>query len=288
MAEIITVINQKGGVGKTTVAVNLSSFMSEYFKKILLLDFDPQSDASVWMCKHYGGEHTGYKTSPPPRIEDILRFGLQQSNLEDEAFRRQLKQFSKEASGNTEPAVITTSLNLDKIDREMTGIGERKATAKLVDTIKIISEDYDLVLIDTAPYISNLHYIVVSASDYILIPITLDATAIGGGGNVITLILSDVIKYYNNPHVSVLGVLINNYEKVSNISKAMEDMASEVFGELIFKTRIKSAVKLRELPLLNSTLDKIYPKLPLSQDFKNLAEEIYERMRGRRPRATTD
>ncbi|QWR77125.1 ParA family protein [Candidatus Magnetomonas plexicatena] len=278
MAMILTVINQKGGVGKTTVAVNLSSFMSEYFQKILLLDFDPQSDASVWLCKDYG-DSVGQLNAQHqrPKIEDILQFGLK-NDLDDSAVKQELKALSLAAVSGITPAVITTSLNLDRIDREMTGIGERKAAAKLIETIKIISEDYDLVLIDTAPYISNLHYIVVSASDYILIPITLDATAIGGGGNVINLILSDVRKYYNNPDVSVIGVLINNYEKVSNISKAMEDMALEVFGDLIFKTRIKSAVKLRELPILNSTLDKVYPKLPLSQDFKDLALEIFSRM----------
>lgn len=271
---IITVINQKGGVGKTAISVNLAGALTSFFDKVLLIDFDPQADASAWMCRDYQRMQT--------RIEDILRYGVK-NNTEDDTVLAQVKNMAKEASVDTyinkkKLSLITTSLSLDHTKNELFAAGERKATSNMISILKHISTDYDLVIIDTSPYISSLHYITVGASDFIIIPITLDPAAISGAINVINMVLSDVKKYYNNPKIELLGIVVNLFEKISNISKAMGNNVINTFGDLLFNTRIKSTVKIRELPVMHGPLNVVYPKSTLNKEIQSLSKEVYERI----------
>jgi len=276
MAKIITVTNHKGGVGKTTTVINVSEYLLEHFKKILILDLDPQAHTSFVLTKLANTDNF--------KIEALLNLVYRKDiNYNDETERQvinahineaKIKLYDNKEEGK-EYSVITSSFALARAKMELAG--QKAIENKLVELIRFISNGYDLVLIDTPPSLELLTFAAVASSDYILMPIQLDHFSINGANDVIREILPPVIKYFN-PNLKILGVLINTYEGHTIMDRCSIEHAEEVFTKYLFKTRIKKSVRIRELTGLRSTIKRTSPKTKSGEEFRALAAEIADRI----------
>ena len=221
LSMIITVANQKGGVGKTDLTVNLSAYLAKMGKKTLIIDLDPQANA------------TDYLLSTKPKLTSgdlLLKDGLK---LPGAAMETQIPNLSIVAGSHTLNAAQIEMIN----DVGMQFKLKRKLRTR---------HGYDYVFIDTPPSLSMLTINALTASDFVLVPIQVHYFAMDGVKKLMNTI--EMVRKEINPGLDVLGFILTMYDKRNKLSGKIEKMVKENFGDKVFETTIPVNVNLAEAP----------------------------------------
>jgi chromosome partitioning protein len=252
MAKIITVVNQKGGVGKTTTAVNLSAGLAILEKRVLLIDSDPQGNATSGV----GIE----KDKVEAQTYDVLihRVGVRDAILPTE-------------TANLD--CIPGNINLTGAEIEL--VQEFAREYKLKEALEPILDDYDFIIIDCPPSLGLLTVNALTACSDVLIPIQCEYYALEGVSQLITTIR--LIQKSLNPSLNILGVLLTMFDKRLNLSVQVAKEVLRYFKEKVFRTIIARNIKLTEAPGFGKPIFLYDIKSPGAFNYLALAREVLER-----------
>jgi chromosome partitioning protein len=253
MTAILTIANQKGGVGKTTTAINLAAAIASRNKKTLLIDLDPQANSTIAffdMAEVTGsmfdvmGEHRAEMASVVKPTKDPLLF------------------------------LAPARLALAKLEQQLSG--QFDAPYKLKDALAPMQKEYDYIVVDTPPALGILTVNALVASTHLIVPIQAAYFAIEGTDDLLETY--ERIRARPNPGLKVLGVVITLFDKRTNISRDTHEQIRSVFGSALFKTRIGKNVRLEESPAYKETILTFAPKSPGAQEYRKLALEVIQRV----------
>jgi chromosome partitioning protein len=251
---IISIANQKGGVGKTTTAVNLAPALSMSGKKVLLVDLDPQANTTMSFLDDDGLE--GFTTY------DWLVENVNPENVIHETSVKNL-------------FVAPASIALSRVEAQLQG--ELEAPYQLKDVLeKEPFRDFDFVLIDTPPTLGLLTVNALVASSHVIIPIQSSYFAIEGTDDLLDTI--EKIKRRTNPHLEILGVVVTMYDKRTVLGKDILSQIRDVFGEKVFKTLITRNVRLEESPAYKESIFSFAPRSSGATQYRKLGKEVLKRV----------
>ena len=222
MGKVISVANQTGGVGKTTTAVNLSASLAKKNKKVLLIDTEPQGNATSGV---------GVDKSVQFSVYDVLVDGVDIENTIQKT----------EISGLE---VCPSNINLAGAEVQLVSVNEREY--RLKEKINAIKDNYDYVIIDCPPSLGIVTLNAFTASDSVLIPIQCEYYALEGLGQLINTI--NLVKKRMNKTLSIEGALLTMYDARTNLSNQVVREVKNYFDEKVYKTVIPRNVKLSEAP----------------------------------------
>lgn len=248
MTNIIAITNQKGGIGKTTTAVNLAYDLKELGKKVLLIDTDPQCNST----RNYRAEVNGVAT-----LYDLL---FNRVNVRDCI---QTTDFGE---------IIASDFLLTGADEKFPAGGSRFHLLR--KAIEPIVEDYDYIIIDTPPQLGVLLSNVLTASNSVLIPISCDAFALQGLEQLRETI-NETVEYLN-PNLKVLGMLLIKYHDNFNITKLITPTLDDV-NESLFDVKIRETIKLNESQVCNMPVQAYDKNCNAAIDYMTLAKIITEK-----------
>ena len=251
---VLSVANQKGGVGKTTTSINLAAAIALKKKRTLLIDLDPQSNASISFFN-------------PDQIQTDTMYDI---------FAEHPVAMAKVIRPTKDPNLFVAPARLALARLEQQLSGQFDAPFKLKDALTPILKDYDYIVMDTPPALGILTVNALVASTHLLVPIQAAYFAIEG--------TDDLLETYGrirsrpNPGLKVLGVVITLFDKRTNISRDTHEQIRSVFGEALFKTRISKNVRLEESPAYKETIFTFAPKSTGAEEYRKLAQEVLQRV----------
>lgn len=253
MTCVLSIANQKGGVGKTTTSINLAAALALKKKKTLLIDLDPQSNATIAFFEHGDNQPTMYDVFSEQRADlaKIVR-----------------------PTKNENLFVAPARLALARLEQQLAG--QFDAPFKLKDALAPVLKDFEFIVIDTPPALGILTVNALVASTHLLVPIQAAYFAIEG--------TDDLLETYSrirarpNPDLKVLGVVITLYDKRTNISRDTHEQIRATFGDALFRTRISKNVRLEESPAYKETVFTYAPKSSGAEEYKKLAQEVLQRV----------
>lgn len=229
MSRIIAACNQKGGVGKTTTCVNTSAALAAMEKKVLLVDMDPQANATQ-----------GLGFSPQDFEEDLYDILTQ---AEGDVTKAQVRHFVKPTSMPF-LEVLPCSRSLAGLEVQL--ITQPLREKRLMRVLEAVRDDYDFIFIDSPPSLSMLTLNVLTAADTVMIPIQCEYYALQGLAELLNTIR--LVQQNLNPKLSIEGALLTMYDSRLNLSKQVAEDVQNTFSEKVFKTIIPRSVKLSEAP----------------------------------------
>ena len=254
MGKIIAIANEKGGTGKTTVSVNLGAALTIRGMKTLLLDLDPQGNASYMLSRI---------TEDDPAMYSVLANGdVQLSSI-----------IQSTATENLD--IAPSNLHLAGAEIQLASMLGRENALKRKLTAEIINR-YDFLLIDTSPSLGLLTINALNAADYVLIPVSCDFLSLVG----LTL-LFDTIRICQEQlgsHVGIVGLVANRYDRRENVSEEVLKSLRTQFNELLFDTVIRVNVRLKEAPSYRQTIFQYDPVCPGAKDHMALANELIRKL----------
>jgi chromosome partitioning protein len=251
---IIAIANQKGGVGKTTTAINLAAGLASKGMKTLLVDLDPQANSSMSFLDIRQLKVTMYDalTQDGVHLPDIIVPAEKVGNL----------------------AVAPSTIALAKIEAKL--IGELDSHYRLKDELLRVQEAYDYVVIDTPPTLGIITVNALVAATHVLIPIQASYFALEGTDDLLETI--DKIKVRANPQLQILGALITMYDKRTLLAKDILEQIQNVFGLKVFNTIITKSVRLEESPAYRESIFSFAPKSTGAYEYYRLSEEVLSRV----------
>ena len=253
MTAIITIANQKGGVGKTTTAINLAAAIANRGKRTLLIDLDPQANSTIAFYD-------------PGEIAGSMFEVLSESRTSMATVVKPTK----------DPLLFLGPGRLALAKLEQVLAGQFDAPYRLKDALAPILKEYEYVIVDTPPSLGILTVNALVASTHLMVPIQAAYFAIEGTDDLLETY--ERIRARPNPGLKVLGVVITLYDKRTNISKDTHGQIRTVFGEVLFKTKIGKNVRLEESPAYKETILTFAPKSPGAAEYKKLAGEVIQRV----------
>ncbi len=221
MTKIVSIANQKGGVGKTTTAINLSSLLAAAEKKTLLIDIDPQANSSSGLSV----------TNHTPSVYDVLVGTLEISKAIINSYMPFLD-------------ILPSNINLVGAEIEMVDIEGREAILR--NALLTKKSDYDFIIVDCPPSLGLLTLNSLTASDSVLIPVQCEYFALEGLGQLLNTI--NIVKKHFNPELSIEGVLLTMFDTRLRLSHQVAEEVRKYFGEKVFNTVIHRNVRISESP----------------------------------------
>lgn len=248
MARIISIANQKGGVGKTTTSVNLSAALASKGLHILLIDCDPQGNAASALGIN--------KRADAKTIYDVLINGL------NARLAIQRSEFKVE--------IIPSNVDLAGAEVELAPMPEREF--KLRAALEPLHDDYDFILIDCPPSLGLLTLNALNASDSVVIPIQCEFYALEGVTQLLHTI--ELVKSNFNPLLAIDGVLMTMYDARTRLGQQVIAEVKKNFGYLVYETFIPRSVRLSEAPSFGMPINVYDKRSRGAQAYSNLADEI--------------
>jgi chromosome partitioning protein len=249
LAKIITIANQKGGVGKTTTAINLSACMSVAERRTLLFDIDPQANATSGM----GIDHKKVQKSS----YEVL---LKNQSIRDSIIHTQIRYLD----------MVPSSIRLVGAEIELVNlIGREKV---LREILAEVDKDYDYIFIDCPPSLGLLTVNALTAAQSLLIPIQCEYYALEGLGQLLNTI--NLIRKNLNPGLEIEGVLLTMFDNRLNLSHQVADEVNKFFGNKVFQSVIHRNVRLSEAPSFGKPVI-LYDAVSIgAENYIRLAEEM--------------
>jgi len=253
-AHVISVVNQKGGVGKTTTAVNISAAFASMGKRVLIIDFDPQSNAS-------SGIGVDIKDKQQHSIYKAL---CDETTMADIIIKTKI----------TNLHIIPCTVDLAGVEIDLASEKDREFYLK--KCLKSITQDYDFVFIDCPPSLGILTLNALVASEVIFIPLQCEFFALEGLSHLLDT--AERVKGNFNPHLAINGIVLTMYDRRNKLTEAVERDVRGCLGDMVYKTVIPRNVKLSEAPSHGVPTILYDPTCSGSIAYKNLASEMLDRM----------
>ena len=250
---IIAITNQKGGVGKTTTALNLSAALAFMGKRVLLVDTDPQAHSTVSLMQD---------------TQDLKK------SLYDVLMNRAEK-IENVIHASTVPGLSIAISKISMAKLEPTLIGEIDGHFRLKEAVQPVRNKYDFIFIDTPPTLGLITLNALVAASHILIPIQSSYLCLEGTDDLLETI--EKVKKVANPTLQIIGVIITLHDQRTNISKDVVDRINKVFGDKVFKVSISKSVKLEESPAYKESIFTYAPSSIGAQQYRKIAEELIRR-----------
>ncbi|PIR03638.1 MAG: chromosome partitioning protein ParA [Candidatus Magasanikbacteria bacterium CG11_big_fil_rev_8_21_14_0_20_39_34] len=249
MSKIIAVVNQKGGVGKTTTAMNLAAFLADMGKMVLLVDMDPQGNATSGLGFDRRELEAGlYEAlSSKKRIHDVV------FNTAHDGLR-----------------LVPATKNLAGANVEL--VSEEQREWILFKLLQELRHAYDYIIIDCPPSLGLLTVNALVASDEVLIPVQAEYYALEGLGQLLETIA--LVQQHIKPELEILGAVITMFDKRTRLSSEVLDELYKYFPDQIFRSVIPRSVRLAEAPSFGKTILHYEPRGKASKAYRKLAEEI--------------
>ena len=249
---IVAIANQKGGVGKTTTAINLASALAMRGKPTLLIDLDPQGNSTLSYIERSEIHRTVYDaiTDANCPMSEVIRPAAQE-NL----------------------SVAPARIALAKIEARL--VGEIDAHFRLKDRLQSLREQFPYMVIDCPPTLGLLTVNALVAATHLLIPIQSSYFALEGTDDLLETI--EKVRGRANPNLRILGVLITMHDKRTSLARDIQTQIHKVFGTKVFKTVISKNVRLEESPAYRESIFSFAPDSTGATDYYSLCEEVMDR-----------
>lgn len=252
MAYVISIVNQKGGVGKTTTAVNLGAFLAKKRKKVLMIDLDPQGNAT----SGYGFDKTELENT----VYDLL---VNEEDISTVIASTSVKNVD----------MCPTNINLAGAEVELVSAISRETILRRA--IEPVLDKYDYIIIDCPPSLGLLTINALAACEGVIVPIQGEYYALEGLTQLIDTI--NMIKKKLNPSIGILGVVITMHDRRTQLTKQVVEEVQKYFGDKVFNTFIPRNVRLAEAPSHGQTIDEYDAKSKGSLAYQALANEVIKR-----------
>lgn len=250
---VVAVLNQKGGVGKTTSVINLAAFLAKNGYKVLVVDIDPQGNSTSGLGLD--------KRALNSTLYDVL--------------------FSRAEPGKTIQKVTSHKLDILPANEQLAGAEVEMVSVparefKLKDVLDNLSSEHDFILIDCPPSLGLLSVNALAAADHVLIPVQAEYYALEGLSQLLSTVQQ--IREAINPDLNVLGVLLTMYDSRNSLSEQVKRELEQHFGEKMFKTVIPRNVRLAEAPSFGRTIAEHDKWSKGARAYKSLAREFEEKI----------
>ena len=254
MGKIIATANQKGGVGKTTTAVNLSACVADAGKRVLLIDIDPQGNASSGLSAN---------TKKGLSVYDVL---MGEAEAKEAIRKTKFKNLS----------VLTSSIDLSGAEIELVGVDGRESILK--NALSKVRDEYDYIFIDSPPSLGLLTLNALTAADSVLVPIQCEYYALEGVGQLMNTLT--LVRKHLNPKLDVEGVVLTMLDGRTNLGLQVVGEVKKYFKGKVFGTVVPRNVRLSEAPSHGLPIHVYDAKCPGADAYRRLAGELIERNGG--------
>jgi len=249
---ILAIANQKGGVGKTTTAINLGAALALRGHKTALIDLDPQANSTMSYVDMTGVMRSLFDalTDPACAVTDIL--------------------VPSPVEGLS---VIPSRIGLAKLESKL--VGEMDAHFRLKDKLEPLTKSHEIIIIDCPPALGLLTVNALVAATHLLIPIQSSYFALEGTDDLLETV--EKVRTRANPGLEIMGVLITMHDKRTSLARDIRAQIQKVFGPKVFKTVITKSVRLEESPAYKESIFTFAPDSSGATEYYSLSEEVMER-----------